>query len=362
MSSVKSNKSSNNIQKRVTRSQSASNSPSTATFNTNLANEQNIIAQTYSINKTPEQNNNIPLQTPTTESEITSVITNTMPVIDKDIVMANTEIFEISSSSPPKLISPVTTPHVTLQDSIHANNKGKSVDRSSYNTNHTTQNDFTMLYTMPQNDHQQTLNNASINNNFDDANKIISLSDMEDIDITDDTNAYFSFALLNDFHFNSSYELKTSIRRYFLNNNSYIGIKGIQNYYGIKIIRIALNDEAYRNSIHNVKLNGLNVKFYNYEEKYIDQIVLPLLEEKYNKTIKIVDIPNHIDNSLVIETISQNIGPISNAVELKPYRPRTNNNTQRTAPNNKTKTPLFKQLKIEFESYNAINKIINEQI
>ncbi|RIA91127.1 hypothetical protein C1645_737317 [Glomus cerebriforme] len=277
--------------------------------------------------------------------------------------MANTEIFKVTSTSPQKLLSPVTMPHVTLQGSIHASNKGKSVDRPLNGTNQSTSNDFNTLYTTPtNNDLQQTQENATIINEFDDANKIITISDIEDVELNDNTTTYLSFALLNDFQYNSLHDLKTSIRRHFLDNESYISIKGIQNYYGIKIIRIAFNDEAYRNSIHNIKLNGLQVKFYNYENTYIDQIIIPLLEERYNKTIKIVDIPTHIDNSLIIETISKNIGPVINAVEPKPYKPRIPNNQPNNSNTRKPHQSFFKQLKIEFENYNTIQKILNEDI
>ncbi|RIA89079.1 hypothetical protein C1645_851664 [Glomus cerebriforme] len=200
MSLVISNKNSHHTQKRVTRSQSALNNSVMSNNKTNLDNEKEIIKQTYGNNNISEQSNNTPSQQDNTPPEITPVIKNTIPINDRDIVIANTEVYEITSSSSPKLFLPVTTPHVILDDLIHASNKGKSVDRSSNNTNQLTQNDFTTLYTMPTpNDQQQTANNTPINIDFYDANKIITLSDMENIELINETNVYFSFALLTDF-------------------------------------------------------------------------------------------------------------------------------------------------------------------
>ncbi|RIA85064.1 hypothetical protein C1645_741860 [Glomus cerebriforme] len=219
MSSVTSNKSSNRTLKRVTRSQSASTNVESHKFSTNLETEKNIIDQTYG---TTPHNNNTQLNVPNNkEIEPQPVITNSVPITDKDIVMANTEVFEISETSKSSSLPAITTTHNTLDNSMHASRKGKTVIKDIENTNSITANEFNTFYqTSTTNDHQQTSLNEPINSDFNDANKITTISDMEDIELDDQTNMYLSFALLQDFQFNSLYDLKTDIRRHFLNNPS----------------------------------------------------------------------------------------------------------------------------------------------
>ncbi|RIA84482.1 hypothetical protein C1645_832195 [Glomus cerebriforme] len=114
MSSVHSNKTINSTTKRVTRSQSALTnieSPSKNSNNTNIENEKEIVNQTYGNIEKPSLMTNNSLHLTETTSEPQPVITNTVPIIDKDIVMGNTEVFEISSSSSQKLLTPIATPH-----------------------------------------------------------------------------------------------------------------------------------------------------------------------------------------------------------------------------------------------------------
>ncbi|RIA89568.1 hypothetical protein C1645_738546 [Glomus cerebriforme] len=180
MSLVRSDKTNNGTTRRVTRSQSTSTNIESLPKNSNninIENEKEIINQTYG----NIENLSLMINNPSIPKEIISepqpVVTNTIPIIDKDIVMGNTEVFEITSSSPQKLLTPVITPHVILDESIHNSRKGKSVLRNSNNTNQNNHNDFTTLYTtLTAEDQQSTAINELINVEFNDANKIFTLS------------------------------------------------------------------------------------------------------------------------------------------------------------------------------------------
>ncbi|RIA81428.1 hypothetical protein C1645_864985 [Glomus cerebriforme] len=359
MSSERSNKSSTGTLRRVTRSQTTTaNNDNTQTNKTNLENEKNIALETYG--PTPVKSNNGTSTTETNKNiENTTVITTTIDITDKDIIMGNTHNTEetiqnsLSSSLPA-----ITTPHENLAHSIHASDKGKNVLHRT-NTNHNNRNSFNTLFQTPTNvDHHTTYEQTPINDDFNDANNFTSISDTENLDIQDNTNTYLSFALLNDFPYNTLHEIKMEILRHFLNGDNFKGFMGIQNYYGIKIVKIGFYEEAEHNSIHNIYISKLKTCFYNYEPQYLEQIITPILEARYNKTIKIVDIPKHIDNSIIIETISKEIGPIIYSYEPKSFNSKQNDKSSSRKP----RPSFFKQLKIEFENQSAVQKIIDEDI
>ncbi|RIA86735.1 hypothetical protein C1645_740621 [Glomus cerebriforme] len=255
MSSVHSNKSSNKTQRRVTRSQSIANNmenSSKTTIPTILDNEKNIVSETYGpspyINISTQLNSEIK-----TNIENTAVITTTIDTSDKDIIMGNTidtnnSLLQSSSSS----LLAITTPYQDLAHSMHTTDKGKNALHNS-NTNKNSRNTFNTFYVIQQNDnHHTTSNSAPINNDFNDANNITSISDTENLTINDYMDLHLSFTLLDDLPYNSLHETKTEILRHFLNNSSFRGYMGIQNYYGVKILKIAFYDKAERNSIHNI--------------------------------------------------------------------------------------------------------------
>ncbi|RIA79827.1 hypothetical protein C1645_839846 [Glomus cerebriforme] len=114
------------------------------------------------------------------EIEPQPVITNSITITDKDIVMGNTGIFEFSQSSKPSLLPEITTPHETLENSVHTSQKGKNIIKDTPNINSITPNNFNTFYqTLTNNNHQPTSSNKPISSDFNDASKIIILSDME---------------------------------------------------------------------------------------------------------------------------------------------------------------------------------------
>ncbi|RIA95712.1 hypothetical protein C1645_733835 [Glomus cerebriforme] len=364
MSSVRSTKSSNKTLRRVTRSQSAtSNIETQLETTTNLDNEKNIISDTYGPSPitTPNDQN---LSEIKQNIENTAVITMSIETSDRDIIMGNTREESISThilSSSSSLLA-ITTPHQNLAHSIHATEKGKNSLHNS-NTNQNSRNTFNMIFTSLQNDdHHTTSNNAPINNDFNDTNNLTFISDTENLTINDYTDFYLSFALLNEMPYNSLHKIKTEILRHFLNVPSFRGFMEIQNYYGVKILKIAFYDEAERNSIHNIYISKFNTCFYNYEPNYIEQIIIPILESKYDKTNKVVDIPKHIDNTIILETISKEIRSIVNFFEPKKYADRHNSQSRPPAQSKRSRPSFFKQLKIEFENSSSIHKIIEQEI
>ncbi|RIA79146.1 hypothetical protein C1645_841421 [Glomus cerebriforme] len=315
---------------------------------TNLDTEKNIISNTYGNMFNNTINTQLPLET-LSNIENTQVITTTVATSNRDIIMGNTIEVNNSPQSSSSSLPAITTPYQNLTHSIHALDKGKNVLHDS-NTNQISCNTFNTLYVAPQtNDSHTTSNNELINNDFNDANNITCISDTENLTINEYIDLYLSFALLKDLPYNTINKIKTEILCHFLNNSSFRGFMGIQSYYGIKILKITFYDEAECNSIHNIFISKFNTRFYNYEPNYIEQIITPILEAKYNKTIKLVDIPKHIDNLIILEAISKEIGPIVNS-----YEPKSNPKRQNTNPNNITqfhskKLSFFKQLKIEFK-------------
>ncbi|RIA81068.1 hypothetical protein C1645_835314 [Glomus cerebriforme] len=361
MSSVRSNKSSTGTLRRVTRSQSTANITENNKNTTNIENEKNIALETYG----PSPNTNNPPkqdQAILNNIENTPVETTTIPTSDRDIIMGNTIDANNSLQQNSSPLPAITTPHQNLAHSIHASEKGKTVLHKQNNNENST-NIFTTLYTPPPNvDNHTTSNYEPINNDFNDANNITSISDTENLTINDNTDTYISFALLNDLPYNTIHEIKTEIRRNFLNTPAFKGFMGLQNYYGIKVIKIGFYEEADRNSIHNIYISNLKTRFYNYEPQYIEQIITPILESKYNKTIKIVDIPKHIDNSLIIEVLSKEIGPICNYYEpIKSYN-KNNPQSQNLNRQQQQRPSYFKQLKIEFENTSSIQNIVQNDI
>ncbi|RIA80634.1 hypothetical protein C1645_838352 [Glomus cerebriforme] len=364
MSSVHSNKSSNKTLRRVTRSQSLThNTENLNKINTNLDNEKNIISDTYGpspSNDTNTQN----LYEIKNKIENTPVITTTIETSDRDIIMGNTiEENNSTQNSPSSFSLPaVTTPHQNLAHSIHASEKGKHPLHSS-NTNQNTRNTFNTIFTPPHSDDHHIISNTTpINGDFNDTINLTSISDTENLTINDYTDLYLFFALLNDLPYNNLHDIKTEILRHFLDNPSFRGFMGIQSYYGVKILKIAFYDEVEYNSIHNIYISKFNTRFYNYEPHYIEQIITPILESKYNNTIKIVDIPKHIDNSIILESISKEIGPIVNFFEPKNHGNRHNLQSQHPVQSKKSRPSFFKQLKVEFENSSSIQKIIKEEI
>ncbi|RIA82751.1 hypothetical protein C1645_834879 [Glomus cerebriforme] len=305
MSSVRSNKSSTGTLKRVTRSQTiANNAENPQIKNTNLENEQVIIQDTYG---PPPTTTNNTLQTHKSNDTIenTTVISTTIDISDRDIIMGNTietnNLSQQSSSS--SSLPAVTKPYQNLAHSIHASDKGKNVLHDTNNIINNENSFNTFLQSPPNVDHH-TPYQQPINSDFYDANNITSISDTENLTINDNTEFHLSFAILNDFP----------------------GYMGIQNCYRVKIVKIAFYDEAE--------------------------------QTRYNKTVKLVDIPKHIYNLIILETVSKEIGPI-----IHFYEPKSFNSKQVTKPSSrKSKPSFFKQLKIEFENQSAVQKIVTENI
>ncbi|RIA79076.1 hypothetical protein C1645_841579 [Glomus cerebriforme] len=100
---------------------------------------------------------------------------------------------------------PITTPHQTLYHSIHSTEKGKSIQKSQ-NTNYTTPNSFNTLYN-PTIENIYTKNGQElIENNFYNAFKIDEIMDIRDISIINQNDLHISFALLQNFQYNTLYE------------------------------------------------------------------------------------------------------------------------------------------------------------
>ncbi|RIA82001.1 hypothetical protein C1645_744101 [Glomus cerebriforme] len=257
----------------------------------------------------------------------------------------------------------------SLNDSLHATNKipssmkgkDKEIDNPSITKQGlapiTRKHDFNHITTSTNNDlHQQ------IFTEFNDADQNSDILDISDVQLNTNHRQYISFSPLNSFKHKSLTQLKSSIR-HVLNkkfNKDFAGILPIQNFKGVKIVKILFNNKQIRDSINDINIAELNVKFHTYDQINLNRIVEPFLETKRLNTIRVVDIPQHIDNKNILEFIIDELGPINSFEEIIKSQPRDQN---RTSTNyNHTRKPNFKQLKVEFSSRKSIENIMSNDI
>ncbi|RIA86302.1 hypothetical protein C1645_740937 [Glomus cerebriforme] len=248
----------------------------------------------------------------------------------------------------------------------HNNNKGKNkeIDNPSI-TNQglapiTKKHDFNYVTTSTNTDQQQQQIMQLPNYRQEDQNSDI--IDISDVQLNTNQTQYIAFAPLNTFKMATFKQLKSSIRHVFNKkfNKDFAGILAIQNFKGIKIVKILFNDKQIRDSLHNVTISELNVKFYIYDQNNLNRVIEPYLETKRLNTIRIVDIPHYIDNHNILEFISDELGPINSFEEIIKTNSRDHNGYNGTRKYQKKQN--FKQLKIEFSSKKSIENIMNQDM
>ncbi|RIA95368.1 hypothetical protein C1645_816739 [Glomus cerebriforme] len=327
--------------------------------------DKEIVNLTYS-----SQNNiQIPIENTTENMDIdpinnssTQTKNNTVPYLSQPTENTLTVDYDL----------PRNNKDISLNSSVHAiqnnqnNPKGKNKEIANPTIIDqglapiTKKHDFNHITTTTNTDLQQPQTTQNFNYRTEDQNSDI--IDISDVKLNTNQTQYIAFAPLNSFKISTFKQLKASIRHVFNKklNKDFAGILGIQNFKGIKIVKILLNDKNIRDSLHNVTISELNVKFYIYDQDNLNKIIEPFLETKRLNTIRIVNIPYHIDNQNILEYISNELGPINSFEEVIKYNPRDQRYPDKNGKNKRRQT--FKQLKIEFTSKKSIETIMNDDI
>ncbi|RIA79649.1 hypothetical protein C1645_840208 [Glomus cerebriforme] len=142
--------------------------------------------------------------------------------------------------------------------------------------------------------------------------------DISDVVLNANQNQYIAFSPLNSFSTTTISELKLAIRKTFNKKfpNAFEGYLGIQ----------------------------------NFKE--------PILEHKRLNTVRILDIPHTLETQTFLELVESKLGKINSYEEIIKKSSNQNNNFRKKD----NRKPYFKQFKIEFASFDTIEKIITEDI
>ncbi|RIA90926.1 hypothetical protein C1645_822766 [Glomus cerebriforme] len=183
---------------------------------------------------------------------------------------------------------------------------------------------------------------------------------ISDIVLNANQNQYIAFSSLNSFSESTISEIKLAIRKTFNKRfpDAFEGYLEIQNFKGTKIIKIVFNNKTIRNSLYGTFIKELNTCFYKYEQAHLLSVIEPLLEHKRLNTVRILDIPHTIETQTFLDIVESKLGKINSYEEII----RKSSNQNKTFKNKDNKKSYFKQFKIEFASFDTIEKIINEDI